>query len=59
MGVAADIDDKGQPVTTNVAVTVQAPKLDAQGKPLMTNGVAVMEDVPKLEQFELGSAAGI
>ncbi|HTA30962.1 MAG TPA: potassium-transporting ATPase subunit KdpA, partial [Candidatus Cybelea sp.] len=43
-------DDKGQPVTTNVAVTVQAPKLDAQGKPIMTNGVAVMVDVPKLDE---------
>lgn len=43
-------DDKGQPVTTNVAVMVQAPKLDAQGKPVMTNGVAVMMDVPKLDE---------
>jgi potassium-transporting ATPase potassium-binding subunit len=42
-------DDKGQPVTTNVAVMVQAPKLDAQGKPVLINGVAVMMDVPKLD----------
>jgi len=42
-------DAKGQPVTTNVAVTVQAPKLDAKGQPLMTNGVAVMMDVPQLD----------
>ncbi len=42
-------DDKGQPVTTNVAVTVSAPKLDAKGQPLMTNGVAVMMDVPQLD----------
>ena len=42
-------DDKGQPVTTNVAVTVSAPKLDAKGQPLMTNGVAVMVDVPQLD----------
>ena len=42
-------DDKGQPVTTNVAVMVQAPKLDAKGQPVMTNGVAVMVDVPKLD----------
>src|SRR6266567_973450 len=35
-------NDKGQPVTTNVAVMVQAPKLDATGKPVMTNGVAIM-----------------
>src|ERR1035437_6734207 len=42
-------DDKGQPVTTNVAVMVQAPKLDAQGKPVLANGVAVMVDVPQLD----------
>jgi K+-transporting ATPase ATPase A chain len=42
-------DDKGQPVTTNVAVTVQAPKLDEKGKPVMTNGLAVMMDVPQLD----------
>ncbi len=45
----AKTDDKGQPVTTNVVVMVQAPKLDAQGKPILTNGVAVMMDVPKLD----------
>jgi K+-transporting ATPase ATPase A chain len=28
---------------------VQAPKLDAQGKPVMNNGVAVMTDVPQLD----------
>ena len=42
-------DDKGQPVTTNVVVMVQAPKLDAKGQPLLTNGVAVMMDVPQLD----------
>ena len=42
-------DDKGQPVTTNVAVTVSAPKLDEKGQPLMANGVAVMVDVPQLD----------
>ncbi len=42
-------DDKGQPVTTNIAVTVQAPKLDEKGKPVLTNGVAVMVDVPQLD----------
>ena len=31
----AKTDDKGQPVTTNIAVTVQAPKLDAKGKPVI------------------------
>src|SRR6266850_5105976 len=46
----AKTDDKGQPVTTNVAVMVQAPKLDAQGKPVITNGVAVMMDVPQLDE---------
>jgi len=44
----AKTDDKGQPVTTNVAVMVQAPKLDSDGKPVLTNGVAVMVDVPGL-----------
>ena len=42
-------DDKGQPVTTNVAVMVQAPKLDQKGQPMLTNGVAVMMDVPQLD----------
>src|SRR5206468_5886000 len=46
----AKTDDKGQPVTTNVAVTVQTPKLDAQGKPVLENGVAVMIDLPKLDE---------
>ena len=42
-------DAKGNPVTTNMAVTVQAPVLDAKGNPVMTNGVAVMKDVPQLD----------
>ncbi len=42
-------DEKGQPVTTNVAVMVQAPKLDEKGQPVTTNGVAVMVDVPQLD----------
>ena len=42
-------DDKGQPVTTNVAVTVQKPKLDDKGQPVLTNGVAAMVDVPQLD----------
>jgi K+-transporting ATPase ATPase A chain len=46
----AKTDEKGQPVTTNVAVMVQAPKLDPKGQPVMTNGVAVMVDVPKLDE---------
>ena len=43
------VDEKGQPVTTNVAVVVQAPKLDAQSKPVLANGGAVMVDVPQLD----------
>ena len=43
-------DDKGQPVTTNVAVMAQSPKLDEKGQPVMTNGVAMMVDVPKLDE---------
>src|SRR5437867_4651561 len=43
-------DEKGRPVTTNVAVLVQAPKPDSQGQPVTTNGVAVMIDVPKLDE---------
>jgi K+-transporting ATPase ATPase A chain len=45
----AKTDAKGQPVTTNVAVMVQAPKLDDKGQPVMTNGVAMMVDMPKLD----------
>src|SRR5436190_12607867 len=44
------LDDKGQPVTTNVAVIAQTPKLDEQGQPVMTNGVVAMVDVPKLDE---------
>jgi K+-transporting ATPase ATPase A chain len=46
----AKTDDKGQPVTTNIVVMVQAPKLDAQGKPAIENGAPVMMDVPKLDE---------
>jgi K+-transporting ATPase ATPase A chain len=42
-------DDKGNNVTTNIPLVLQAPKLDAAGKPLMTNGVAVMMDVPQID----------
>jgi len=42
-------DDKGNPVTTNVAVIVQAPKLDAAKQPVLTNGVAELIDVPQLD----------
>src|SRR5436190_1024485 len=43
------MDEKGQPVTTNVAVVIQTPKLDAQGRPVLTNGVVVMADVPRFD----------
>jgi K+-transporting ATPase ATPase A chain len=42
-------DDKGQPVTTNMVVTVQSPVLDKKGQPVLTNGVAVMMDVPQVD----------
>ena len=42
-------DAKGQPVTTNIAVTVQSPQLDAKGQPVLSNGVALMMDVPQLD----------
>src|SRR5437899_2701774 len=42
-------EDKGQPVTPNVAMTVQSPKLDAQGNPVLENGLAVMVDGPVLD----------
>ena len=44
----AKTDDQGQPVTTNVAVMIQAPKMHEQGQPVMTNGAAMMVEVPKL-----------
>ena len=43
------LDEKSQPVTTNVAVMVQTPKLDAAGNPVTANGGVVMMDVPKLD----------
>ncbi len=46
----AKTDAKGQAITTNVVVMVQAPKLDERGQPVMTNGVAMMVDVPKLDE---------
>jgi len=42
-------DARGQPVTTNVAVTVSVPKLDGEGNPLYANGAAVMMDKPLLD----------
>ena len=46
----AKTDEKGNPVTTNVAVMVQAPKLDEKGQPVLVNGAAVMVDAPKLDE---------
>jgi K+-transporting ATPase ATPase A chain len=40
-------DAKGQPITTNIAVTVSTPLLDAQGKTVLSNGAPVMADVPQ------------
>ncbi len=40
-------DAKGQPIMTNIAVTVSAPVLDAQGKTVLSNGAPVMADVPQ------------
>jgi K+-transporting ATPase ATPase A chain len=44
------VDEKGQPVMTNIVVMVQAPKLDEKGQPIMTNGLAMMVDMPKLDE---------
>lgn len=46
----AKTDEQGQPITTNVAVMVLAPKLDAAGHQVIENGAPVMMDVPKLDQ---------
>src|ERR1700722_18491664 len=42
-------DDKGNNVTTNIQLVISSPKLDAAGKPVLTNGVAVMVDVPQVD----------
>jgi K+-transporting ATPase ATPase A chain len=42
-------DDKGNNVTTNIQLVLQAPKLDAKGQPMMANGAAVMIDVPQVD----------
>ena len=43
------LDDKGQPMTTNIAVMIQTPKLDDKGQPVLINGVAVKLEVPQLD----------
>jgi potassium-transporting ATPase potassium-binding subunit len=40
-------DEKGQPVTTNIVLTVATAKLDANGHPILVNGAPVMEDLPQ------------
>ncbi|MDB6129850.1 MAG: K+-transporting ATPase, KdpA [Verrucomicrobiales bacterium] len=45
----AKTDDKGQPVMTNAVVMTQAPRVDSNGKALMTNGMAMMMEVPLLD----------
>jgi K+-transporting ATPase ATPase A chain len=42
-------DAKGNNLTTNIAVTVSQPKLDAKGQPVLTNGQPVMVDVPQMD----------
>jgi K+-transporting ATPase ATPase A chain len=42
-------DAKGQAVTTNLPVMVQAPKRDDKGQAVLSNGIAVMMDVPQLD----------
>ena len=42
-------DDKGNNVTTNVQLVLQAPKLDSKGQPVMENGAAAMGDVPQVD----------
>ncbi len=42
-------DAKGNNLTTNIAVTVSQPKLDAKGQPMLTNGQPVMVDVPQMD----------
>ena len=42
-------DDKGNNVTTNIQLVISSPKLDAAGKPVLTNCVAVMVDVPQVD----------
>ena len=42
-------DAKGQGVTTNLPVMVQAPKRDDKGQAVLSNGIAVMMDVPQLD----------
>ncbi len=46
----AKVDDKGQPVTTNVPVMIQVPKLDDQKQAVLSNGAPVLVDAPKLDE---------
>jgi K+-transporting ATPase ATPase A chain len=42
-------DDKGNNVTTNIQLVLSMPKLDAKGRPVLTNGVAVFVDTPQFD----------
>src|ERR1700720_1646723 len=42
-------DDKGNNVTTNIQLVVQAPKLDVKGQPILANGAPAMVDVPQVD----------
>ena len=42
-------DDKGNNVTTNIQLVLQAPKLDAKGQPVMANGAPAMMNVPQVD----------
>jgi K+-transporting ATPase ATPase A chain len=42
-------DDKGQPVTTNIAVMVHSPQLPSQGQTVLSNGVALLTETPQLD----------
>jgi K+-transporting ATPase ATPase A chain len=42
-------DDKGNPVTTNIQVVLQVPKLDAKGQPVMANGSPVTISQPQVD----------
>jgi len=43
-------DASGNPIMTNIAVTVQTPQLDAKGQQVLSNNVVVMADTPKLDE---------
>jgi len=50
-------DAKGQPVTTNMAVTVTTPKLDAKGQPVMTNVPVMVNQTVDTQSISQGPMA--